>query len=62
MRLARLFPLVALFLLVSCFSAQAEDPVDGPQASSRILASMHKERTPATPKDCQRPASEPEHC
>jgi len=34
MRLARLLPLFVVLLLVSCFSAQAEGPVDGPQASS----------------------------
>ncbi len=34
MRLARLLPLFVVLLIVSCFSAQAEGPVDGPQASS----------------------------
>jgi subtilisin family serine protease len=34
MRLARLLPLFLILLIVSCFSAQAQGPVDGPQASS----------------------------
>jgi len=34
MRLARLLPLFVVLLIVSCFSAQAEEPVDGPQANS----------------------------
>jgi len=34
MRLVRLLPLLALLLIVSCFSARAEDPVDGPQPNS----------------------------
>jgi hypothetical protein len=62
MRLARLIPLFVVFLLVSCFSAQAEGPVDGLQASSRIPARTHRERTPATCKNHHRPANEPEHC
>ena len=33
MRLGRLLPLFLVLLLVSCFSAQAEGPVDGPQAT-----------------------------
>ena len=33
-RLTRLLPLFVVLLIVSCFSAQAEGPVDGPQASS----------------------------
>jgi hypothetical protein len=62
MGLGRLLPLFVVFLLVSCFSAQAEGPVHGPQAGSLIPARRHRERTPATCKNYHRSANEPEHC
>jgi len=52
-RLARLVPLFVVLLIVSCFSAQAEEPVDGPKASSG-----QAQDATATPGESPGPRSE----